>query len=96
MAKRHRTWNEQKYRRYIKEGRGQGTLSAYKPWIMIHDFPSLGRVSRVFGNTMGRIHHLLSNMEQYPLLNIAAVLEIADKAGNESETEHISEIWHIY
>ena len=34
--------------------------------------------------------------EQYPLLNIAAVLEIADKAGNESETEHISEIWHIY
>lgn len=114
MAKRHRTWNEQKYRRYIKEGRGQGTLSAYKPWIMIHDFPSLGRVSRVFGNTMGRIHHLLSNMElsyfyildwsdkvcdireQYPLFNIAAVLEIADKAGNESETEHISEIWHIY
>ena len=99
MAKRHRTWNEQKYWRYIKEGRGQGTLSAYKPWIMIHDFPSLGMVSRVFGNTTGRIHHLLSNMElsyfyildwsdkvydireQYPLLDIAAVLEIADKAG---------------
>lgn len=114
MAKWHRTWNEQKYRRYIKEGRGQGTLSAYKPWIMIHDFSSLGMVSRVFGNTTGRIHHLLSNMElsyfyildwsdkvcdireQYPLLNIAAVLEIADKVGNESETEHISEIWHIY
>jgi len=99
MAKRHRTWNEQKYRRYIKEGRGQGTLSTYKPWIMIHDFPSLGMVSRVLGNTTGRIHHLLSNMElsyfyildwsdkvcdireQYPLLDIAAVLEIADKAG---------------
>lgn len=99
MAKRHRTWNEQKYRRYIKEGRGQGTLSAYKPWIMIHDFPSLGMVSRVLGSTTGRIHHLLSNMElsyfyildwsdkvcdireQYPLLDIAAVLEIADKAG---------------
>lgn len=46
MAKRHRTWNEQKYWRYIKEGRCQGTLSAYKPWIVIHDVPSLGMVSR--------------------------------------------------
>ena len=51
MAKRHRTWNEQKYRRYIKEDRGQGTLSVYKPWILIHDFPSFGMVSRVLGRT---------------------------------------------
>lgn len=100
MAKRHWMWNEQKYRKYLKEGRGQGTLSAYKPWIMIHDFPSLGMISRVLGKIMGRIHHLLSNMErsyfyildwsdevsdireQYPLLDIAVVLEIADKAGS--------------
>ena len=67
---------------------------------MIHDFPSLGMISRVLGKIMGRIHHLLSNMErsyfyildwsdkvsdireQYPLLDIAVVLEIADKAGS--------------
>lgn len=108
MAKRHRTWNEQKYRRYIKEGRGQGSLSAYKPWILIHDFPSLGMVSRVLGKTTGRIHHLLSNMElsyfyildwsdkvcdireQYPLLDIAAVLEIADKAGIRYPFDNVS------
>lgn len=108
MAKRHRTWNEQKYRRYIKEGRGQGTLSAYKPWIMIHDFPSLGMVSRVLGNTTGRIHHLLSNMElsyfyildwsdkvcdireQYPLLDLSAVIEIADKAGIRYPFDNVS------
>jgi hypothetical protein len=99
MAKHRRTWNQEQYQRYLKEGRGQGTKSAYKPWIMIHDFPSNGMVSRVYGNTTGRIHHLLSNMElsyfylldwsekvldireQYPILEIETVIEIADKAG---------------
>ncbi len=97
--KHRRTWNQEQYQRYLKEGRGQGTKSAYKPWIMIHDFPSNGMVSRVYGNTTGRIHHLLSNMElsyfylldwsekvldireQYPILEIETVIEIADKAG---------------
>lgn len=99
MAKRRCAWNQEQYHRYLKEGRGQGTKSAYKPWIMIHDFPSNGIVSRAYGNTTGRIHHLLSNMElsyfylldwsekvidireQYPLLEIKAAIEIADKAG---------------
>lgn len=93
MVKRDRTWNEQKYRRYIKEGRCQGTLSAYKPWIMNRSFPSLSMVSRVLGNTTGRIHHLLSNMElSYfyilgwldKLCDIREqypLLEIADKVG---------------
>lgn len=108
MAKRQRIWNEQKYRRYLKEGRGQGTLSAYKPWIMIHDFPSMGMVSRVWGNTTGRIHHLLSNMElsyfylldwseqvydireQYPILEMSAVIEIADKAGIRYPFDNVS------
>lgn len=63
MAKHRRAWNQEQYHRYLKEGRGQGTKSAYKPWIMIHDFPSNGMASRAYGNTTGRIHHLLSNME---------------------------------
>lgn len=63
MAKRKRTWNKEKYHRYLSEGRGQGTASEYKPWIYIHDFSSNGIVSRVKGKTTGRIHHLLSNQE---------------------------------
>ena len=63
MAKRKRTWNKEKYHRYLSEGRGQGTASEYKPWIYIHDFSSNGSVSRVKGMTTGRIHHLLSNQE---------------------------------
>lgn len=63
MAKRKRTWNKEKYHRYLSEGRGRGTASEYKPWIYIHDFSSNGIVSRVKGKTTGRIHHLLSNQE---------------------------------
>ena len=63
MAKRTRIWNESKYRRYLKEGRGQGTMSSYKPWIMVQDFPSNGMVSRVKGAKTNRIHHLMSNNE---------------------------------
>ena len=63
MAKRKRTWNKEKYHRYLSEGRGQGTASEYKPWIYIHDFSSNGIVSRVKGKTTGRIHHLLSSQE---------------------------------
>ena len=63
MAKRTRIWNEAKYRKYLAEGRGQGELMEYKPWIQIQDFPSKGIVSRVKGHTTGRIHHLMSNLE---------------------------------
>lgn len=108
MAKRRRLWNQEQYQRYLKEGRGQGIKSAYKPWITIHDFPSKGMVSRVRGNTTGRIHHLLSNMElsyfylldwsekvldireQYPILEVDAAIEIADKAGIHYPYDNVS------
>ena len=63
MSKRIRTWNEAKYRKYLTEGRGQGTLADYKPWVQIQDFPSKGIVSRVKGCKTGRVHHLMSNLE---------------------------------
>jgi hypothetical protein len=44
MAKRILTWNEEKYKRYIKEGRGRGTSKEYKPWVRIQSFLSLGKV----------------------------------------------------
>jgi hypothetical protein len=63
MAKYSRIWNENVYRRYIREGRGQGAGSVYKPWITVRDFPSLGVVSRVKGQTTGRVYHLMSGNE---------------------------------
>lgn len=63
MPKRIRTWNENKYRKYLAEGRGQGELLEYVPWVQIQDFPSKGIVSRVKGRTTGRVHHLVSNLE---------------------------------
>lgn len=98
MAKHTRLWNETTYRKYIREGRGQGSLQSYRPWITIQDFPSRGMVSRVKGATTGRIHHFVSNnelnlfylldwsdeildiREQFPLLDLQHVIEIADKA----------------
>lgn len=63
MAKRNLEWTEKKYRRFLKEGRGQGEGKEYKPWLTIQDFPSQGRVSRVFGWKTKRIHHLFSDNE---------------------------------
>lgn len=65
MSKKRAMWNEATYRRYIAEGRGQGVLEEYKPWIVIQDFPSRGIVSRIQGITTGRVHHLMSNLELY-------------------------------
>lgn len=65
MGKRRPAWDYQHYLRYLKEGRGQGKGDRYKPWILIHDFPSRGISARVPGRTTGRIHHLLSRIEEF-------------------------------
>ena len=75
MAKRVRTWDKAKYERYLKEGRGQGEGSFYRPWISVHDFSSQGTISRIAGHKTGRIHHFLSRNE----LNYLFLLEWSDK-----------------
>lgn len=75
MAKRTRSWNRAKYEQYIKSGRGQGEGSLYLPWISIHDFSSLGTVSRIAGHKANRVHHFLSRNE----LNYFFLLEWSDK-----------------
>lgn len=54
-------WNYEKLKRYLKEGRGQGTGKDYKPWTTISDYSSKGRVSRILGIKTKRIHHLHSD-----------------------------------
>lgn len=75
MAKHRRVWNENQYRKYLAEGRGQGNMDDYTPWIQIQDFPSQGIVSRVKGRKTGRVHHLMSNLE----LEYFYLLEWSDK-----------------
>ncbi|MED5052540.1 TnsA endonuclease N-terminal domain-containing protein [Anoxybacillus rupiensis] len=75
MSKRKIGWTEGKIARYYKEGRGQGELSNYKPWLTIQDVPSDGRAHRVKGWTTNRIHHLLSDMEY----NYFCLLDWADE-----------------
>ncbi|MFD1780813.1 TnsA endonuclease N-terminal domain-containing protein [Fredinandcohnia salidurans] len=65
MAKRRREMSAKSIERRIKEGRGRGHFSNYKPWLTIHDVPSHGVVTRIKGWKSGRLHHLLS--EHYEL-----------------------------
>lgn len=63
MSKRRLTWTQAKFEQYLKEGRGQGTGSNYKPWITAQDFPTEGRLTRSLGWKSGRLHHLFSDHE---------------------------------
>lgn len=63
MAKRNLNWNENKLKRFLEEGRGQGIGRDYKPWLTIQDFPSIGRVSRIYSNKTQRIHQFFSDNE---------------------------------
>lgn len=62
------TQSEKKYEKWVREGRGQGRLTSYKPWLNVQDVPSLGRSHRVLSATTGRITHLLSDLEFYTFL----------------------------
>uniref|UniRef100_UPI0040380DE2 hypothetical protein n=1 Tax=Vibrio anguillarum TaxID=55601 RepID=UPI0040380DE2 len=63
MARSKYAPSETKYKRWIKEGRGNGFGSDYLPWITVRDVPSDGRSHRVFGHKSQRTHHLLSDLE---------------------------------
>ncbi|ABF12318.1 transposase Tn7-like proteinA (plasmid) [Cupriavidus metallidurans CH34] len=61
--------NPQKLERFLREGRGMGSGNAYRPWIQVNDFSSLGRVHRTSSALTGyRTHHLLSDNEYYAYL----------------------------
>jgi hypothetical protein len=68
MAKIRNGLTEEKIKRLLNEGRGKGTLSAYKPLIEVHDVSSSGRATRIKGWKTDRIHHVLSDLERNYLL----------------------------
>ncbi|MGX9522675.1 TnsA endonuclease N-terminal domain-containing protein [Vibrio mediterranei] len=63
MAKSKYFLTEKQIIKRIKEGRGSGKLSNYKPWLYVNEVPSEGRSQRVYSHLTGRIHHVLSDLE---------------------------------
>jgi len=63
MARQSNKWDEYKKQKRILSGRGQGVGSEYQPWLTVQDFPSMGRVSRIYGWKTKRIHHLFSDIQ---------------------------------
>ncbi len=63
MARRKYSVDEALIARYLKEGRGAGSGTDYKPWLKISDVPSLGRSHRLQGIKTGRVYHFLSDIE---------------------------------
>lgn len=68
MSKYDLSWDETKYNRFIREGRGKGVGEGYKPWLTVHDVPSIGIASKHPGWKSNRLHHLLSHNELHCLL----------------------------
>ncbi len=64
--------------RFRKEGRGQGTLQDYKPWLTVRDVSSHGRSSRDKGWKTGRTHHFLSILELLYYLTLEWSLMVTD------------------
>lgn len=85
----------------IKEGRGSGRLSSYKPWLYVNDVPSKGRSQRVYSHLTGRIHHVLSDLEFAVFLLLdhnAAITDIREQFPlNRDDTLNLSKkgrLWH--
>jgi hypothetical protein len=43
MARSNYSFDENKIARFYKQGRGEGFLGDYKPWLKINEVPSSGR-----------------------------------------------------
>lgn len=71
MSKRKRSLSANKK---LKDGRGQGLGSDYKPWVTIQDVPSLGRATRLKGFKIPRQFEFLSDLER----NYFYLLEYSD------------------
>ncbi len=74
MPKRKRGFTRKKYVKWLKDGRGQGNGTEYKPWLTIQDVPSNGESTRIHGIKIERQHDLLSRNEK----NYFYIVEFAD------------------
>lgn len=63
MSRGVKKWSEKHIDKMLKEGRGQGRLAAYMPWILITDFYSDGLTYYQYSYLTGRNHEFLSDGE---------------------------------
>ncbi len=68
MGRRVRKNTIKRIRAHIVEGRGKGAGPSYKPAIYTYEIPSRGKVARMKGETTGRVHHCLSQLEKNYLI----------------------------
>ncbi|TMX09886.1 heteromeric transposase endonuclease subunit TnsA [Aeromonas salmonicida subsp. achromogenes] len=101
MAKSKYVLTEKQITKRIKEGRGAGRLSHYRPWLYVNEVPSEGRSQRFFSHLTGRIHHVLSDLEFAVFLLLdhnSAITDIREQFPlNREDTLNISkegQLWH--
>lgn len=72
-------WTENTIERLIKEGRGSGEGTRYRPWLTVQNVSSEdSRQTRVTGIKSGRVHHFLSDLEYYIFLFLEWSLDVSD------------------
>lgn len=71
-------WSEEKIQQLQAEGRGKGKGADYQPWIEVTDFSSMGISRRKFSPKTGRVHHLLSNVEEQCFLLLEFSPQVVD------------------
>jgi hypothetical protein len=69
---------EQRIENRIKNGYGSGVGADYRPWLVVQDFSSLGRVHRMMGWKHRRVYHLFSDLERNVFLHYLYPYSIID------------------
>ncbi|WP_395338516.1 TnsA endonuclease N-terminal domain-containing protein [Ningiella sp. W23] len=70
--------NEAIFKRWQKQGRGQGTGKNYLPWLKVYNVPSRGRSHRARSSTTNRVVHLVSDLEFHVFLELDWATEVVD------------------
>ena len=65
-------------RRWIREGRGSGHGTEYRPWLQVQDVLSIGHAHKVSGLKIRRTHHVFSDLEASCLTLLEFEREVLD------------------
>jgi hypothetical protein len=77
MSDENRNLNKKDQKR-LDEGRGQGSLDTYKPFILVGEFSSSGESVRVKSHIANRVHHFHSGIEFAAFLIFAYSIKTKD------------------
>lgn len=87
------------YERGVKEGRGQGRFSSYRPWLIVKNVKSCSVRSRIYIRRFGRIFHLMSNAEVLTLYQLNwndSVIEVREQFPLHPKlTDHIAQSLNV-